>query len=198
MYLIGIGGGTCSGKSTLARRLRRRLGAGCSLVPMDNYYLARRVGESLEERAALNHDLPGAFDWSLLRAHLRALGEGEAVEMPLYDFALHNRTSLTKTVEPREVVVLEGLFALHDREIRAAISPGIFLDSTTEQRRLRRLYRDQAERGAERAYSERKFDSMVEPAYHLHVEPTRRWADLVSDNLDEAEAAVADRLAGLL
>ena len=197
MYLIGIGGGTCSGKSTLARRLRRRLGADCSLVPMDNYYLARRVGEGLEERAALNHDLPGAFDWPLLRAHLRALGGGGAVEMPLYDFALHNRTSRTETVGPREAVVLEGLFALHDREIRAAISLGLFLDSTAEQRRLRRLRRDLAERGAGRAYTERKFDSMVEPAYRRHVEPTRRWADLVSDNLDEAEAAVADRLAGL-
>ena len=196
MKLIGIGGGTCSGKSTLARLLLQRFGADCSLVPMDNYYLASRG--SLEERAALNHDLPSAFDWPLLRAHIRALGGGEAVEMPLYDFVLHNRTSRTQMVEPREVVVLEGLFALYDREIRNAMSLRIFLDSTTEQRRRRRLHRDLEERGGESAYTERKFDSMVEPAYCLHVEPTRRWADLVSDNLDTAEAAVVDRLTGLL
>lgn len=184
MELIGIAGGTCSGKSTLARRLKARLADRCDVIPLDNYYRASDLSEA--ERAALDHDLPSAFDWNLLFDHLTRLRESVPVEMPLYDFELHNRIMDTARVDPRDAIILEGLYAFYDSRIKPLVSIKVYLESTVEERRRRRLRRDLAERHAVRSYIEQKFDSLVEPAYRRYVEPAKYEADLVTYNLAEA------------
>ena len=183
MKLVCIAGGTCSGKTTLALRLAEALGGRCALMPLDNYYRAHDL--PFAERAAINHDLPEAFDWPLLREHLRALLTGESVEMPVYDFASHNRTERSVRLDPTDILLLEGLYALRDEEVLAAAFMKVFLDSTREQRRERRLSRDLAERGSNPAYAARKFDGLAEPAHRRYVEPGRARADFVASNVEE-------------
>jgi len=186
LLLIAVAGGTCSGKTTLAHALARKLGGGSVVIPLDNYYLASDL--PLEQRAELNHDLPSAFDWPLLRSHLRSLSKGQAVEMPVYDYEIHNRTAETVKIDPPRTAVFEGLYALYDAEIREMTSLAIFLDSQAKERRERRLARDLEERGtSSREYTARKFDLLAEPAYREHVEPTRRWADIIAAGPGEAE-----------
>ena len=192
MILVCIAGGTCSGKTTLARRLAGALGERCALMPLDRYYLASEL--PFADRAALNHDLPSAFEWPLLRAHLGALLAGESVEMPVYDYPAHNRTSKTLTLDPPEILVIEGLYALHDEEVLRAASHTVFLDSSREERRERRLNRDLAERGSNPQYAARKFDDLAEPAYRRYVEPSMARADFVAHGVEEAYRYLISRL----
>ena len=185
MLLIAVAGGTCSGKTTLAHALAGKLGDGSVVIPLDNYYLASDL--PLEQRAELKHDLPSAFDWPLVRCHLRSLSASEAIEMPVYNYEIHNRTAETVRIDPPRTAVFEGLYALYDEEIRGMTSLAIFLDSRAKERRERRLARDLEERGTSREYTARKFDLLAEPAYREHVEPTRRWADIVASDPSDAE-----------
>jgi len=193
MELICIAGGTCSGKTTLALRIRRRLGEGCAVLAMDNYYLPSSLPPA--GRAGLNHDLPEAFDWRLLRGHLETLAAGRAVRAPVYDYAIHNRTSRTRLVEPPSVLVLEGLYALFDDSIRSACSVAVFLESTSRQRLHRRLARDARERRRDERTILFKFNEQAEPAYGQAILPTSRWAAVRTDDLGRAEEGVFRLLA---
>jgi uridine kinase len=192
VFLIGIGGGTCSGKTTLAQRLLRRCAARCVVIPIDNYYF--ELQGSLQERAFFNHDAPEAFNWPLLRSHLDALLAGRRIDMPIYDFRAFNQSGRFLAVEPRETIVLEGLYALFDESLRERMTVRVFLDSTAEQRLERRLRRDHAERCGSRKQILRKFYDTAEPAYLLRVEPTRRFAELVTSDINEAENYIIGRL----
>jgi uridine kinase len=181
--LVALAGPTCSGKTSLALALAETLPGGPhSVLATDAYY--RDLSEMpLEERAAANFDAPEALDWPLLRTHVQKLAEGEAVDVPVYDFATHARTHDTITLSPTPFVILEGLYALYDAAIRACCTLGIYVGAPEETCLTRRIARDIAERGRTEQSVRDQFAVTVSPMYRRYIAPTRQYADLVLDGL---------------
>lgn len=177
--LVGIGGGTGSGKSTLARLVSEHYGrARVAVIDQDAYYLAR--GHlTLDERRAVNYDEPGAVDHVALARDLARLRRGVPVDKPRYSFATHSREPLADRVLPVPLVIVEGLFALSDGVVRSLLALKVFVDADAEIRFIRRLRRDIAERGRSMDEIVAQYLGSVRPMHRLHVEPTRRFADLV-------------------
>jgi uridine kinase len=177
--IIGIAGGTASGKTTVARRLVERLGTHpVAVLDQDSYY--RDLADlPIEERARFNFDHPDAFDTGLLVRHLAELRSGNAIEKPVYSFTKHTRTGETVRVNPGDVVILEGILVLALEPVRELLDVKVFVDSDADVRVLRRVSRDIKERG-------RDFDGVVEqyfrtvrPMHFGFVEPSKRYADII-------------------
>ena len=145
VMIIGIAGGTGSGKTTLAEHIQEAFGDRVAVIAHDSYYRAQN-DKSYEERCTQNYDHPDAFETELLREHLTALSYGCAVDVPVYDYTVHNRSGKTERVEPRSVIVLEGILLFHDRELRDMMDLKIFVDTDADERILRRIIRDTKER----------------------------------------------------
>jgi uridine kinase len=200
-FLVAISGGSASGKSTVAAGLARRLGPErVTLLAQDAYYLDRGHLPA-ELRAALNYDVPEAFDRDLLVRHLRALRAGAAIEVPHYSFATHTRLPAWTPVAPRNIVVAEGLTLLADPELCGFFDLRLFIDAPDGLRYRRRLHRDTMERGRASESVRRQWELTVQPAHAAHVEPSRLAAEhvLVNDRLldDCVETAAAHIAAGL-
>ncbi|MBD3689551.1 uridine kinase [Nanchangia anserum] len=176
--IIGIAGGTCSGKSTLTRALSERFVDQTAVMLHDNYYRSR-PDLPLAERAALNYDEPAAFETSLLISHLRALLAGECVEMPTYDYVHHDRAEPTITIRPRPVIIVEGILVLTEQELCDVCDIKIFVDTDADVRLLRRIRRDAVERGRSLESVERQYLQTVKPMHELYVEPSKRRADII-------------------
>ncbi|GGL23518.1 uridine kinase [Halarchaeum sp. CBA1220] len=177
-FAIGIAGGTGAGKTTLAREMVDGHADAVTLIPIDNYY--DDLGHlPFEERAEANYDHPSAFEWELLREHLDALLDGDAVEMPQYDFTEHRRTEETVHVEPTDVVVLEGIFALYDDVITASLDLRVYVEADADVRILRRIERDVVERGRDIEDVIEQYRATVKPMHERYVEPTKKTADIV-------------------
>jgi uridine kinase len=177
--VIGIAGGTGSGKTTVAKEIGRSL-AGESVVRIgqDNYYLDRS-GMPLEERAKINYDHPDAFDTPLLIQQLEALRAGKAIDAPIYNFVTHTRSHETNRVEPAKVIIVEGIMALVDPVLRSHYSIKIFVDTADDVRFIRRLLRDVQERGRS---MQSVIDQWLGVVSHMHrefIEPSKRFADLI-------------------
>jgi uridine kinase len=178
-FVIGVAGGSGSGKSTVTRQVLASIGPDmATVVYQDDYYLDQ-THLSPEERRKVNYDHPQAFDWPLMVQHLQALCRGEAVEMPSYDFTLYNRASHTVTVKPAPVIVVEGLFALYDADLRKLMSLKIFVDTAPDVRFIRRLQRDMAERGRSAESVINQYMDTVRPMHKQFIEPTKRRADVI-------------------
>ena len=178
-FVIGVAGGSGSGKSTVTRQVLASIGPEmASVLYQDDYYLDQ-THLSPDERRKTNYDHPQAFDWPLMMQHLQALRRGEAVETPTYDFALHNRASTTVTIQPAPVIVVEGLFALYDEELRKMMSLKIFVDTAADVRFIRRLQRDIAERGRSTENVIAQYLDTVRPMHKQFIEPTKRHADVI-------------------
>lgn len=174
-FILGIGGGSASGKSTLARMLQEELGnERAEVILLDAYY---HCGSSLslEQRAARNYDHPEAFEFSLLAAQLAALSSGAPVEMPVYDYASHCRGP-RRLIAPRAVLIVEGILALYDPAVRERLHYSVFVDAPLELRLGRRLRRDVAERARTENSIRRQWLDTVEPMYQLYCAPTRAHA----------------------
>ncbi len=178
-FVLGVAGGSGSGKTTVVERVRAIVGPGhLALLPMDNYY--RDLGDlPFEERVKTNYDHPDAFDLDLLVAHLEALLRGEAVEMPVYSFTEHARLPLTERVEPRPVIVVEGILALYDPRLRERMDLKVYVDADPDVRFIRRLKRDIEERGRSPESVIAQYLNSVRPMHLAFVEPTKRYADLI-------------------
>jgi uridine kinase len=179
MMIIGIAGGTGSGKTTVVRKIVESLPAGSvAVVSQDSYY---KDSSHLpwEERRAQNFDEPRAFDWTLLHDHLLRLRNGEAVDAPVYDFVTCSRLKETVHVEPREVILLEGIMALVDPDIRAILDMKIFVDADPDERLIRVLRRDSVERGRTIENLIDRYQTIIKPMHNLHIEPTKAYADLI-------------------
>lgn len=178
-FVVGIAGGTGSGKTTVARKLADALPTECiATVEFDAYY-RDRPDLTPEARAQLNFDHPEALDTTLLVEHLAALRAGRAIDAPIYDFKTHRRLDETRRVEPRPVIIVEGILVFVDGRVREQLDIKLFVDTDTDIRVFRRIRRDIEQRG-------RTFDSVREQYYrtvrpmHLQfVEPSKRWADLI-------------------
>jgi len=178
-FVIGIAGGTGSGKTTVTRRVIEVVGADrVALLQMDNYY-KNQDHLSFEERTRINYDHPDAFDMPLLMEHLDALINGQEVESPLYSFVEHTRSRHTKPVKPAPVVVLEGIFALYDPELRQRMHLKVYVDADPDVRFIRRLKRDVDERGRSPESVIEQYLNFVRPMHIAFVEPSKRYADVI-------------------
>mgnify|MGYP002762635304 FL=1 len=176
--VIGIAGGTGAGKTTVARLVGRSVGDAVTRIPLDNYY------EDLshlpfEEREAVNYDHPSAFEWGLVRDQLSSLLDGSPIEMPTYDFAVHNRTAETTRVEPTDIVIIEGIFALYDDAVRELCDLRLYVETDADVRILRRIERDVIDRGRDLEGVIDQYLSTVKPMHEQFVEPTKTHADLI-------------------
>ena len=177
--IIGIAGGTGSGKTTVVRKIIESLPEGSvAVVSQDSYY---KDSSHLpwEERRAQNFDEPRAFDWELLYRHLDMLREGYAIEEPIYDYVTCSRLQETTLVEPREVIILEGIMALVDPSIRELLDMKVFVDADSDERLIRVIRRDSVERGRTVENLIDRYQRIIKPMHNLHIEPTKAYADLI-------------------
>ena len=203
--IIGIAGGTGSGKSTVAKRVAETLqGAQVAFIDMDAYYRDHRH-LTLDERRRLNWDHPDAFDTELLATHLEALSRGEAIDKPVYDFVSHLRTPETVRIEPADVIVIDGILLLVDERVRRVCDIKVFVDTDADIRLIRRIRRDMAVRGRPLEEILDQYLHTVQPMHLQFVEPSKRYADLViprgGENtvaIDLLLASIARRLEGSL
>ena len=187
-YLIGIAGASCSGKSELATRLSRSLSA--VICNLDSYY--RDLAHlPLEERARQNFDVPAALDHELLYQHVSALARGESVRKPVYDFTQHVRSPETEILQPAGTVVIEGLFTLYWEQLRSLLDLKVFIEASDDICLQRRIERDVRERGRTPQSVVEQFEMTVRPMTHLHVHPTRSFADVVLDGNQAPAGAYA-------
>lgn len=177
-YIIGIAGGSGSGKSTFARRLCDRFPDRVALVSCDNYYLAHN-DLTLEERRHLNYDAPEAFEFELMIRQIAALKAGEAVECPVYDFTRHTRSSDVVHIAPRKIIIIDGILIFSEPRLRELMDMRIYVECDADERILRRVRRDTRERGREIEDIIEQYLSTVKPMHNKHVEPTKAYADII-------------------
>ena len=178
IMVIGIAGGTGSGKTTITRRLTERFGGDVSVIHHDNYYKAHH-DLPYEERALLNYDHPDAFDTDLLIEDLRRLRAGETVYCPVYDYSIHDRTEKTLEIRPTKVIIVEGILIYENRELCDQMDIKIYVDTDADVRILRRILRDVKERGRSLESVINQYLSTVEPMHEQFVEPSKRRADVI-------------------
>lgn len=177
--LIGIAGGTGSGKTTLANRLIESFGTEeVSVLRHDNYY-KRHDDLSYEERTLLNYDHPDAFDTELICEHIRMLKDGNSISMPVYDYSSHNRSDQTITVSPAPVIVLEGILIFSDSRLCDMMDIKVFVDTDADERILRRIKRDVRDRGRSLESVIKQYLTTVKPMHEQFVEPSKRRADII-------------------
>lgn len=176
--LIGIAGGTGSGKTTLTQKIQDAFGADVSVVYHDNYY-KQHNGMTYEERAALNYDHPNAFDTGLMVDHLRQLMAGETIRCPVYDYTVHNRSDDFVEVRPTKVVVVEGILIFENKQLRDLMAIKIFVETDADVRILRRIRRDVKERGRSLDSVIDQYLTTVKPMHEQFVQPSRQYADVV-------------------
>ena len=178
ILVIGIAGGSGSGKTTLMKRLVERFGENVSVLSHDNYY-KRHDELSFEERAVLNYDEPEALDTSLMVYQLDQLRHGMAIDCPVYDFSLHNRSNDTIHVEPQKVIIVEGIMIFVDPDLRSLMDIKIFVDTDADIRLCRRIKRDVTKRGRSLDSVLTQYKQTVKPMHEMYVEPSKKYADLV-------------------
>ena len=176
--IIGIAGGTGSGKTTLVNRLLEQFGEDISVLPHDSYYAAHHE-LTLEERQALNYDHPASFDNHRMIQDLRDLKAGKAVQCPVYDYTIYDRTDETVTLSPNKVILVEGILIFENKELRDLLDIKIFVDTDADVRILRRLTRDVKDRGRSLDSVVEQYLSTVKPMHDQFVEPSKRYADVI-------------------
>ena len=178
VMVIGIAGGTGSGKTTITRKLMQRFGADVSVIYHDNYYKAHH-NMPYEERAKLNYDQPDAFDTDQLIEAVRALKRGRSVICPVYDYSIHDRSEKTVTVKPAKVVIVEGILIFENKELCGLMDIKVFVDADADVRILRRIVRDVRDRGRSLESVVNQYLNTVKPMHEKYVEPSKRNADII-------------------
>ena len=179
MTIIGIAGGTGSGKTTVVRKIVEALPPHCvAVVPLDSYY-NDTTGMTPEERSQINFDHPNAFDWQLLHKQIAQLKRGEAIEQPTYSYVESNRQKETIHVEPKPVIIIEGIMTLVDRKLRNMMDLKIFVDTDSDERLIRNILRDVVERGRTVDMVLNRYLSVLKPMHEQFIEPTKKYADII-------------------
>lgn len=176
--IIGVAGGTGSGKTTITRRLIKELGDNISVVNHDNYYKAHDE-LTYEQRTHLNYDHPDAFETELMIEDLKKLKSGESIFCPVYDFTVHNRSNDTVEVKPNPVVIVEGILILQNPELVSMLDIKIFVDTDADVRIIRRILRDVKSRGRSLDSVTTQYLETVKPMHEQFVEPSKRNADII-------------------
>ncbi len=178
IMVIGIAGGSGSGKTTITGQIVNQLGADVTVVTHDNYYRAHHE-MTYEERTLLNYDHPDAYETELLVEHLAALRRGESVEIPVYDFSIYDRTDATTTVAPSRVIIVEGIVIFAHPELRDLMDVKVYVDCDADVRILRRILRDVKERGRSLDSVINQYLTTVKPMHEAFVEPSKKFADVI-------------------
>ena len=194
--VLGIAGGTASGKTTVARKIHEAFSSRVAFIDQDSYY--RPLDHlTLDERREVNFDHPDAFDQDLLASHVRRLKSGEAVEKPVYDFVTSTRQPRTVTVKPAELILIEGILVLHMDALREQMDVRVFVETEDDVRIIRRLTRDIKERGRDFDHVIHQYFRHVRPMHMAFVEPSKRYADIIVPHGGNNEIAI-DMLTGAI
>jgi uridine kinase len=182
MLIIGIAGGTGSGKTTVVNQIMNQLPKGeVCVISQDSYY-KETDKLSYEERVKINFDHPRAIDFDLLVAHLIALKKGDIIEQPVYSFASHNRTKDSVKTHPRKVIIVEGILIFNSEELRKLFDIKIFVHADTDERLIRRVRRDISERGRDIDEVLNRYQDTLKPMHQQFIEPTKNFADIIIPN----------------
>ena len=176
--IIGIAGGTGSGKSTFTNKIKEAFAEDTTVIYYDNYYKAQDE-LPFEERKLQNYDHPDAFETDLLLEHLQKLKNGESVECPIYDYTIHNRSKEVTVIKPSPVIIIEGILVLQDERLRNQMDIKVYVDADADERILRRVIRDVEERGRDLQGIVDQYLTTVKPMHYVYVEPTKAMADVV-------------------
>ena len=176
--IIGIAGGTGSGKSTFTNRLKEAFKDDVAVIYHDNYY-KRQDDVPFEDRKKVNYDHPDSLETDLMLQHLELLKSGHAIDCPVYDYSQHNRSDKILHIEPKKIILAEGILLLSDPRIRNMIDIKIYVEADADERILRRIARDVKERGRDLDNIVEQYLTTVKPMHYLYVEPTRALADIV-------------------
>lgn len=191
-YIIGVAGGSGSGKTYFARELQKKLGLDiCSILYQDNYYIDqshRFDGDG----GSVNFDHPDSLEFTLLASHLGILKKGENVEVPLYEFATHKRLEKTLPFKPTKIILVDGILILNSPEVRAELDEAIFFDTPEELRFERRLHRDVNERGRTAEGVKKQFELQVRPMHNQFVEPSKHFAQTIVHDLGEYQEVLEE------
>ncbi len=199
MYIIGIAGGSGSGKTTFAKKVQKHIGESATMISMDSYYLHKLPQDLFLKDNAPNFDHPGAFDWELLNEHIKSLKDGQSIEMPIYDFKTSSRKDEVHKVSPAKIILFEGIFTLFDKEIRKNLDIKCFLHVDSDIRFTRRLHRDVNERGRSLESVIEQYYQTVRPMYQKYLDPQKQFADFtVGEETDVAAKILAARIKELL
>lgn len=202
MLIIGIAGGTGSGKTTVVNQIVNELPeTEVGIISQDSYY-KQNVGMSYEERSKINFDHPRAIDFELMVQHLKDLKAGKTIEQPVYSFVTHNRTEDTIITHPRKVMIVEGILILNNQELRDLFDVKIFVHADSDERLIRRLKRDIAERGRDMEEVLNRYQTTLKPMHQQFIEPTKEYADIIIPNdkyntvaIDVVRAVINQRIA---
>ena len=176
--IIGVAGGSGSGKSTFTNRIKNYFGDDVAVIYHDNYYRSQ-AGVPFNERLKVNYDHPDSLETDLLLEHLQKLKSGEAVECPVYDYSQHDRTDEVIRVEPKPVIIVEGILLFADARVRDILDIKVYVEADADERILRRVVRDVEERGRDLNGIIDQYLTTVKPMHYMYVEPTRALADVV-------------------
>ena len=178
ILVLGIAGGTGSGKTTLMKNIIDKFGNAVTVLSHDNYY-KRRDELTYEQRCLINYDEPDALETDLMAAHLDRLRRGEAIDCPVYDFTQHNRSNETVRIEPTPVIIVEGILIFENKPLRDLMDIKIFVDTDADVRLCRRITRDVNKRGRTLESVLTQYQTTVKPMHEKYVEPSKKHADLV-------------------
>jgi len=201
MLIIGIAGGTGSGKTTVVHQIMNELPeTEVGIISQDSYY-KQNVGMSYEERSNINFDHPRAIDFELLVQHLKDLKAGKTIDQPVYSFVTHNRTEDTMSTHPRKVMIVEGILILTNPELRDLFDVKVYVHADSDERLIRRLKRDIAERGRDMEEVLNRYQTTLKPMHQQFIEPTKAFADIIIPNdkhntvaIDVVRAVITQRL----
>lgn len=176
--VIGVAGGTASGKTTIVNIIRKHFGDNLAVLSHDSYYKAHD-DLNYEERSRLNYDHPSSFETEMLVAHVKALKRGQSVEVPIYDYSIHNRSLATTLVEPKKVIIVEGILILENKALRDEMDLKIFVDADADERLMRRIKRDMSERARTVESILTQYQDTVKPMHEAYIEPSKKYADII-------------------
>ncbi|WP_026662578.1 uridine kinase [Butyrivibrio proteoclasticus] len=176
--IVGIAGGTASGKTTIVRRIKEKFGDDIVVINHDSYYKAHD-DLSYEDRSRLNYDHPASFDTDLMIADVKKLKNNEEIDMPVYDYTVHNRSDATVHVVPKKVIIVEGILILENKELRDLMDIKVFVETDADERLMRRIRRDMVERARSIDSILTQYSETVKPMHEQFVEPSKKYADII-------------------
>lgn len=176
--IVGIAGGTASGKTTIVRRIKEKFGDDIVVINHDSYYKAHD-DLSYEDRSRLNYDHPASFDTDLMIADVKKLKNNEEIDMPVYDYTVHNRSDATVHVVPKKVIIVEGILILENKELRDLMDIKVFVETDADERLMRRIRRDMVERARSIESILAQYSETVKPMHEQFVEPSKKYADII-------------------
>ena len=178
IHVIGVAGGSASGKTTIVKKIQEYFGEDIVVLGHDSYYKAH-YDMDYEARSRLNYDHPNAFDTERMVEDVRKLIRGQAVDIPVYDYTIHNRSEQTEHIEPKKLIIIEGFLILENKELRELMDAKIFVDADADERLMRRIRRDTVERARSVTSILDQYEATVKPMYEAFVEPSKRYADVI-------------------